>query len=496
MTAYTAGAAVGLGLGVALYLWIALRDMQRATRLSSFFFSDWDLGRGKVGVTVFSSAMSLATVVIAMVQLAVIFGVGIMWAMLTFCAGWFLFQRIGPWLRKRTQRTDTLHTFLGRSFQSRTVTVLASSVTIIGLLGLFATELFAVDLLLQAMGASDALALSGIFLLGAVAIVHAALGGFRSVVRSDWAQSALLIFSIALMAILAFLLWRSNDSPSISWAAHAPTLLPPVGVLIGLFMINVPFPFVDTLAWQRIIASKTEQDFRSGTWYAVFAFALTWTVLVVVGLLVASVLPRGAEPFVAVVANGATFSPEIAFLLAVCLFPGLVSALLSQADAFLNSAGHCFSLDLTSVGRELPDHDVHVRARLHVVMLGVTGLAMTLLLKYLGFRILDLIFAVYAGTLALLPSVLAALLVKDASRLPTLRYAALLSMIGGFLAAWLNGVYSVSAANSDWWLWSTIRAYVPIDVYQSPTYAFSASGILFVLLALPLWYGAIREVKA
>jgi Na+/proline symporter len=483
MSPILVGALCGVLASIAVYLFIAEQAHKRVRELRQFFLHGWELRDKMVAATIFSTSMSLATVVIALLQLGLIFGIALSWATITFCLGWFLFIFVAPTIRRRTLPRDTIHSFIGRSFGSATVKVVASAATIIGFLGLFATELFAADIVFKAFGFTPAASLSGIILLGIITIVYPALGGFRAVVRSDWSQTAFLLIALAVLVALAFGYWHDYGQPPVTIVPQTHSLLLPFAVALSLFFVNVPFPFVDTQAWQRVIASQSDSDFKRGTVYAVTAFGVTWTILIGTALVLIPVLPKGADPFITLLQHGGNLPTGFAFIVGFILFPGLLAAMFSSAEGFLNSAGHCFSLDLTSMGNAPEDADVSVTASWHVIFLGVAGLTITLFLRQIGFGIIDMVFAVSAGQLALFPSVIAGLYIRNPEVLRRLGPASLLSITAGFLAAWLNGFYSTLAPSSNWSVWKDVAKLLPADVYRSPIYALIASAAVFLIVA-------------
>jgi Na+/proline symporter len=442
MNAILIGAIAGILVSIAIYILIAEQAHKHVRELRQFFFHGWELREKMVGATIFSTSMSLATVVIALLQLGLIFGVGLSWATISFCLGWLLFIIVSPTIRRRTLPRDTVHSFIGRFFKSRTLRIAASAATIIGFLGLFATELFAADTVFKAFGLTPTASLTGVVLLGFITILYPALGGFRSVVRSDWLQTAFLLLALAVLVGLAFAYWYDYGEPSVAASPQARSFILPFSVALSLFFINVPFPFVDTQAWQRVIAAHSDRDFKRGTMYAVVAFALTWTVLIGIAVLLAPALEKGTDPFVTLLQYGAKLPSVPSFIVGFILFPGLLAAMFSSAEGFLNSASHCFSLDLTSIGEAAEDADVSAQASRHVVILGIVGLGMTLFLREIGFGIIDMVFAVSAGQLALFPAVIAGLYVKNPALLRRLSPAALAAIVCGFGAAWLNGFVS------------------------------------------------------
>lgn len=490
------GAAAGLTISVLYYLLMSIVDRKHVSSLGAYFFYGWSLSERTVTVSQFSSSMSLATVVIALLQLGVIFGVGLSWATLTFCLGWVFFVLMVPLIRRHTVPRDTIHSFLGRRYESDAVRVLAAIATIAGFLGLFATELFAADVVLSALNVNPHFVGGAIVLFALVTIAYSAVGGFRSVVRSDWSQTALLLAALAILALLGLRNWLAADQPSVMATQQAHSWILPLIVATGLFFINVPYPLVDTQSWQRARAAATDSAAKMGTAKAIWMFVATWSFMIGLAILVATTLTPGENPFKSIVQSATTLSPLAAFLVGCILIPGLAAAMFSSADAFVNSAAHVYSLDISALRTKADSDNVTSTARLHVVILGLGGLAVTMLLRFAGFGIVDMVFAVSAGQLALLPSVLCGLFAPHTKGIKKLRVPALASIGLGFAAAWVNGLYSVMTGLQHH-VPSSLSQIFPPDVYRSPAYAIITSFFVFLVgtLLAVLWPSTRSEVR-
>ena len=476
------GGIIGLLVSAACYLYIGKSDRQRSDSVADYFFYRWSLQERLVSVTMFSSSMSLATVVIALIQLAAVFGIALSWATITYCAGWTLFLIASRAIRARTGPRDTIHSFLGNCYGSKTIRIVAAMATIVGFMGLFATELFAADAVLRALGVSPALVTLLLIVFGLVTISYASLGGFRSVVRSDWIQTTLLVVAIAVIVGLTARLWVLGGSPNLASIPQAQQFTLPTAVALSLFFINVPYPFVDTQAWQRARAAATDKDVTRGTIKAVVGFAVIWSILIAAGIVLAGSLTNGRDPFQALFVSIQTLGPLSAFLVGMLLVPGLLAAMFSSADGFINAAAHVYSLDLTNAGAGSDDAQVTTLARLHVVLVGSIALILCLGLRTVGFGIVDMVFSISAGQVALFPSVVIALIRREA--IQRLRLAAIISISSGFIVAWLNGIYATLSVKLTLPYADTIARFAPPDVYRSPIYAFGVSCIVFLLFAV------------
>jgi Na+/proline symporter len=475
MSALLLGALVGLSLSVAYYLGLARGHSRSARNLGRYFFDGWSLDERMVGVSQFSSSMSLATVVIALMQLAAVFGLALSWATITFCVGWLIFAAAVPNIRSKTIPRDTIHSFLGRAYDSPALRAVASAATILGFMGLFSTELLAADTVFTALGVPKSWIVAAIVVFGLVTMAYSAVGGFRSVVRSDWSQTALLSAAMAVLGILAVRVWVTAGQPPFHGNLGVHSFSLPLALAISLFFINVPYPFVDTQAWQRARAAASDRAASVGTAKAVALFAVSWTFLIVLGTALAAFMPQGSDPFQSLVASAFTLPAVLAALVGFLLVPGLLAAMFSSADAFINSAAHVYSLDLSTIRNKNESDDVWIVARRHVLTIGLLSLAACLLLRSVGFGIIDLVFSVSAGQIALLPAVSVALLSRGPGSLRRLSFSALVSIIAGFAAAWANGLYSVLVTGRLLHPSPGLLQVVPADVYRSPAYAFAVS---------------------
>lgn len=490
MTPLVLGALLGIGASLGVYLWLAHTDSRSASNLRQYFFYDWSLDSTTIAATIFASGMSLATVLIAMMQLGVYFGIALMWAVATYCLGWVCLIGVAGKIRSHLADTETIHGFLGRRYGSSTLRSVASVATIVGFVGTFSTELLAGSILLDALGFSPRVATVGIIVFGVVALFYSSFGGFRAVIRSDRIQASLLVPTLFAFAGLAILYWKNLDGPALADSPLLRTYTLPVWVAVNLALINVPFPLVDMSAWQRVSAASSDSSFTNGGWAAVAGFFVAWTTVLMIAILVGPIIPEGENPFVAVLQGVSQLDGALTFILAAIVFPGLVAAMLSTADTFLNAAGHTFSLDLLGVDARAEARGQRPHVRLHVLGLGVVGFALALVLRGIGFGIVELVFAVYGSALALFAPVALALTIPGRYDLRPLRASAMAAIVAGVVSCWANGVYSVLATSGALELPASVANIVPPDVYRSPTYGIAISTAVFLLTGSP----AVRAI--
>lgn len=496
MTSLTFGALISILLSLIAYLVIGRSDYYQTKNLKQYFFYDWTLSSRYVSETIFASGMSLSTVVIALLQLGLIFGIGLSWATLSYCLGWGILIFASPLIKQSTHKSDTLHTFIGATYGSPLLTKVASTTTIIGFVGTYSVELFAAYIIFSAIGIEGTYNTIGVLCFAIVTLTYSSLGGFRSIIRSDRIQTFLLIPSVLILFLLALNYWRASGSISLSASPLLFSYTLPFSVALSLFLINVAFPLVDMSAWQRVIAATSSKEFKKGATVSIIGFAITWTILILISIIISLSLQDGRDPFIEIVQSINNNNKFSSFIVGLLLFPGLIAAMLSTADTFLNAAGHTLSLDILNVNVADVDSNTSTKIRRHVFILGLIGFVVTVLLRSIGFDIVDMIFSVYGGTLALFAPVLFALYFRDQFPNVDLSKPALISIIVGISLAWVNGIYSVMPAEYVSSLPASITTIFPQDVYKSPIYAFVASVSIFTLFSTPILLNKSKSIIA
>lgn len=479
MSSLGIGALSAISVSLIFYLVISIYDYQKSQNLGDYFFYDWSLDNRSVAATIFASGMSLATVVIALLDLGRVFGTAVIWAPITYCFGWFTLVLAAPAIRRNTRSHDTLHTFLGRSYDSRGLVLVSSWATTIGFVGTFATEILAGDVIFTSIGLGKYGATIGIAIFALVTIIYSGVGGFRSVIRSDSIQTWLLLPSLLGICIFAVNFFLNSAETSFWSSDLLTTYTLPVSVFVSLALINIAFPIADMSAWQRVRAADSDASFQAGGIVAIAGFAITWTLLILLGAGMAPSIASGSSPFTELITNGGYDSDIKNIVLGVIVFPGLVAAMLSTADTFLNAAGHTYSLDIKKEQNRVSDGN-QARATRDIIIMGVAGFLGALVFREIGFSIVDMIFAVYGGTLALCTPIIFSLYIKKEG-VERYSQSALLAVILGFVISWGNGIYSISCRESSADVCSSIGEVWAPDIFMSPVLAFFVSLGVFIL---------------
>jgi len=396
-------------------------------------------------------------------ELAPQLGVWLFWTVITTVLGLLAVWKIAPQIwgkMKSYNHRPTLHEFLGREFNSSTLSVIAAGATSLGFLGAFAVEL--------TVGARFLAGLipgiptwTTVGVLSTVAFIYTSAGGFRAVILTDRLQmGAIWLLLIALSGYYAFYVgthegWTHHfaqvpaDMVELTWRGGLTSFL------IGIFVLNVPIYVSDMSVWQRIAGSQEPRTVSQGLLNSTIETGASWSILIILACLAFMVADAGsANPLLSVLNTVDTSSPVGSGLLFVVAF-GLYACMLSTASTHLIAAAHTLYEDILSqAARDLPltdrlhsDSEIHLsRAFLFGVALLATAVVALLIMA--GFSIADLVFAVYGAQLGLVVPVLLSLYAsRDA--LQGLSGWAVWAIGLGFVSGWATAIIGKITASPN-----------------------------------------------
>lgn len=491
----------GLATAV-IYLYIGSQDAKNMKSASDYLLYRRQLVSGQVFGTVYASGMSLATVFIAYLQLAPYLGTKLIWSVIFYSLGYVVLWGLISKILSNCSSGVTLHGFLFNKYNSATLRYVASISTTIGFLGVFATELIVGSHIFGALFKTDSGYWLSLALVSAVVVGYSLLGGFKSVVRTDKIQSVGIIFVSILLVVIAFSIGRDKEGILIPQDLTSSWFLPPL-LMVNFFLINVLFPLVDMSAWQRVIAAKDEATAKSGIFTSIIFFLLSWAGILFAALALSE--NHQSDLTGGLILNFLQFGSLswINSLLSAIAFAALIAAMVSTADTFLIAAGQTISMDirdhdffknsdisknesnLTEVFMPDEDHKVINRTRLNMLFLSVVGLGFCVWLTVIGFKVAELVFAVYGSTLSLVPVVVLALFLNSEKTLNNISKFAVSSIIVGVFCGWGYGILSVipiPEGSLFYIIAHSLDKFIGApSAYNSPSVAFCAA--TFVLLA-------------
>ena len=498
---------------VVAYLSVAFRSLRTMQSIDDFFIFNRRLRDTSVFSTTFAAEMSLATVFIAFMTLAAVLGLNLVVAMLTFVAGQLVLWLVIPAIKTKVFWGETLQTFLGKAYDSPKLRAVASATSIVGFIGLFATEILVGSGVFTTLTGNERSHVAIVAVVATLVVFYTTLGGFKSVVATDRWQAAGVFLVIAVLMFAALTLGGEQGEPIVP-RHFIDDFQFSFLLFVNFLIINTLYPICDMSAWQRIAAARDEQTARRGFFAAMLSFLVTWSLIIVAALALVE-FTQGET------GGGALMRPLSLLAdtgLVGTLFVGLAlaalaAAMLSTGDTFLIAAAQSLSIDilakdffaerraadqaaeegspaepLTGQLRTRPrappafveetfagvgSHAVLFKARMSIVAMATAGIIVFGWLQAIGFAVADFVFVIYGSTVALLPVICGAFLIRSPEFRRRLGPYAIAALLVGLIAGWAYGVASVLQ----------VAPVLPLlgqgSAYNSPTLAVLASAAVY-----------------
>lgn len=151
-----------------------------------------------------------------------------------------------------------------------------------------------------------------------VILIYVLLSGFRAVILTDVIQSGIML------ALLSLVAWGAYTQTDLS-ALHALEANLPLGEVVGFVLFGILSIFAASDRYQLVFASKDVRAAKQGMLFSVIPVAITFVLLLIIGLTVALAAP-GLDPDLVFLHFIETMlSPELLPFVLVLLFAGLMS---------------------------------------------------------------------------------------------------------------------------------------------------------------------------
>ena len=290
-----------------------------------------------------------------------------------------------------------------------------------------------------------------ILFLSAVGLIYTFRGGFRAVIKTDQLQIKFIWAFIAVLGGYYIYYMITNGVKSsldkIPTGAISLDFRPGLEYfLIGIAVMNIPVYISNMSVWQRISGAQDPQIVERGLKRSVWSVGISWSLLAVIACLAYMiVIPTSSQTLLTellVTISQSAIGKVVLFITVI----GLYGAMLSTASTNLIAIGHTISEDIAAKMRkgELLER-INSKKEFFIsraILFGSTVLAVFLVegLKWFGFSIADLVFAIYGGALALFPPILAALY-SDRNRLRRMSGYAYWAVILGFISGWGAAIF-------------------------------------------------------
>lgn len=386
---------------VALYLVaciaIGFWAMRRTHSARDFFVAGRQLGTWVTSIAVFSTTLSGFGFVGGP---GMIYAMGItsVWMIVTSVTGYVLtFALLAKRLRLLSEARDALSlpdAAAARYGDPRTGALVALAI-VLGVLGYLATQILAMatvleDVLASALGPGVLSLETCAAISCAVLVLYCTTGGIIASVYTDLVQGALMVFAAVLVCLAAS---ASVDGgfPGMAraLALDDPAAIGPWGTLgmfgslslFALFLLGTAGqPHVIT----KLMMTARPSDARRMLPLSLAGYTLSALLWISVGLAMRALVVSGAhEPLASSNAAAPVFLQHYAHpVLAGLVFAGLLAAIMSTADAFLNIGAAALVHDLPKWWRggraPAASRDELAQARIASVALAVLGTAFAL----------------------------------------------------------------------------------------------------------------------
>ncbi len=410
-----------------------------------------------------ATTISLATVVVAFFELSAGLGTWLLWCVVTTSLGLFVMRIFARkiWDRMATyENRPSIHEFLEKEYQSSSVGLIASVFTSIGYLTAFATELTVGSRFLAGL-LPEIPQWAAVLIVSVVGFIYTSAGGFRSVVVTDRIQ----MWSIWLLigSLSAYYVYFAVGNGGI--AVNIAKVPAPVldfswreglgSFLIGIFIMNVAMYLPNMSLWQRIAGSQKPEVVVNGLWGATLSSALAWGMFVVLACFALMIVqPAAGQNLLTELLIAVEKESVIGKVVLFCVTLGLYGAMLSTASTQLIAVSHTIYEDIIAKFRSqsltdrLKSGSELRLSRIILITAAIVATVLVEVLRYLGFSVADLAFAIYGSSLALLPALLLSLYLPR-EQLKGLKVWANSSVTIGFVLAWVSAIVGRSIGDGN-----------------------------------------------
>ncbi|WP_415712915.1 sodium:solute symporter family transporter [Maridesulfovibrio sp.] len=473
-----------------LYFAKARAEQKNIKGIQDFFPLKRSLSTGEYRSTTVAAGMSLATVFIAFINLAPFLGFTLIISVVTFAISFLLLYFFVPKIMKLNPDNESIQTYLGKSYQSKSIRKVAIFFTLIGYISIFCMELIVGVTVLEPFLGNYVIAFSAVYLV--FVIVYSLMSGYRAVIATDVWQLRFVVVGIGILYIFA--VWKifgTQQSATVSQLAAdiSNSWVPAWSFVFGITAMNLPAPISDTGTWQRLCSTRDSKTAQKGVLHVAFMFILFWGALVFIGVSLSKIaLSAGFNPasgsLMSWVITSLTSGGAFGLILLFALFLGLFSAMISTADSLLIVAGQLLAIDILELAnRGNNTQDILRKARIAMAVIAIISFFLFSIFYLLKFDVVQLVFSVYGAQLAMFPSVLASLCLRNRMDLTKASFAGMLSILCGFSAGWVSALYGKFGGNPNW-------------LYNSPVCALAVSTIVFLLFSIPAWSVTARPKKS
>lgn len=360
--------AIGISLfWVVLFFWKGFRARKGVKTIEHFLIYGKDMTRKELRWTLYATNISLASIFLAISVSTVQVGLGAVWLIVAWLAGMWFFLRfykspeIQNFLCKEKGRT--MYQFMGNAYQSIHVRKIGAVLGIIVYIGSVGAEFYAIIKVFEFLGLPTSFALPVSMTLTMLTVVYAAMGGFRSVVKTEFLQLCATIIGCVVIYFLLILGVIKAQAPisrllaSDVWMGNY-SVSQQIGFAVVSFILFIPFMISSMDAWQRAAAISQEKDpidsMSSAIKYGYWVFSIVYLIPIFCGLVFLEMgvpdVGQQAAPLIHPITQLLTNFPIYGQIIIFgCALSAFVAAMISTADTLLVSSVYALFYDILGV---------------------------------------------------------------------------------------------------------------------------------------------------
>jgi Na+/proline symporter len=465
-----------------LYVFLAIKQRKNIRSLHDFFPLTKFIPGDEYGRSTAAAGMSLATVIITILNLAPSLGLGLLVTIASYAASFLLLYVCAPTILRANPANDTVQAFLGKTYGSIRVRNVALLFCFIGYISIFAMELIVGVTVLEPFFGDGILVFSLIYLV--FLVLYSVIAGFRAIVATEQWQIRFIAVAVLSLVALIPLFWPSPAANASFMDVTTKVLassITPWAFALGIITMNLPATISDAGTWQRLCATTSEREARRGLLKAIWMFILLWGTLIVAGSYIAQLgvvdgqFKSAQQPLITYIVERLATNDALHLILLFIFVLGLFAAMITTADSLLLVAAQMYAIDFANLDAcSMSESEKINKARVALAFIAASAFVVFAIFKLIKFDVVQLVFAIYGAQLALFPTVAAALFLNKWFETRRAVGAAVLSIGGGFIAAWASALYGKFSGEMNW-------------LYNAPVAALMVSFGLLLILSPRSW---------
>lgn len=437
-----------------IYFVIGTRRSVDIKTMDDYFFYSRRLDKPAYEKTFIVTGISLATVLFFFLDYGGMFGIPLIISPLMFCIGTYIFVLILPKLEQSgfLSKGSTLHNFIGKAFNFKTLRYSSAIISILGYLGIFVIELHVGVEIFKVFSTSSTWIVFAVLFIMTIIFFYTFLGGFKAVIDTDKLQFFIIVFATGL--VLISLIIFQFTQPKV----HQHQLIPfkglmPISFIIVMIIGNVPFQILRMGHWQRAAAVGQRNIISQGLKKGIKVSFIFWALFGLIGLLlywIADLNNPGAIVLLNLLRDNQVPYNYIVYPI---LFTGFVAALISTADSLFITILTSYIYDFR-MHKEVHDENDDIisdldsrvqkkglqSARRAIVFFLISAAVLYVIMtRVIGFEFIDLLFVFFNQQLVLFPAVVLALKKPQGGANPA-RWPAFVGIWLGWLCVWVVSI--------------------------------------------------------